>query len=262
MIGQHHRFVVRCPVCGRALRVAEQHVGVKVVCSHCRGPLIVHKLPVEVPVATATPISPRPAASCSSLFQPRRGRCCSLSIQCGQSMRTARIDGQFRRRVPARPPTRLYRVLAVRQEGREAGIVLAEPRNEVFARLATDVTRTGVSVLQASSAEEALRYAARFAPPLVIANADLPDSSAWLLAAKLRLCVPSAPLWIYAVHPSDYYRRMARFLKVDTLISYRGDLWGLSAAILNCLACRRTVQRIGEANSGRKQPNRRSHRPS
>ena len=73
----------------------------------------------------------------------------------------------------------------------------------------------------------------RCSADLLVANFDLPDSSGWLLTAKLRLMSPTPRIWLYAPFPSPQEMAMAQFVGADGLIAYRGDICRLSAVIIS-----------------------------
>ncbi|MFV1965368.1 MAG: hypothetical protein ACC628_08090 [Pirellulaceae bacterium] len=113
-----------------------------------------------------------------------------------------------------------------------------EHRDEVFARLAMDLAQAGMCVVRAKSATEAIQLFARCAPALVLANLNLPDQSGWLLAGKLHFIDSGARVWLYQPQASRYARGMARFLQVDQLLEYGGDLLELSETVTALVAAR------------------------
>lgn len=132
--------------------------------------------------------------------------------------------------------------------------VLVEHRDEVFARIATDLAEAGLRVIRAKSAIGALRRCARCEPSFVLANIDLPDQSGWLLTAKMRLVDPDVPVWLYQPHSSPYHAGTAKYLDVDEVLDYGGDLLGLSDTIRALLdgvvrdsPCRRCRERQTQA---------------
>src|SRR3990167_767700 len=112
-------------------------------------------------------------------------------------------------------------------------VLLVEHRDEVFARLAADLTDVGLRVKRATCAAEASRECARFSPGVLAANVDLPDGSGWLLTAKVRLMSATPPIWLYVPWPSPDDAAMAKFVGADDLIAYRGDLFRLSDEIVS-----------------------------
>jgi hypothetical protein len=68
--------------------------------------------------------------------------------------------------------------------------LLVEHRDEVVARIATDMAKSGMRVIRAKSSAEARPHREIYEPALVVINVDLIDENGWLLATKLR---PSRP---------------------------------------------------------------------
>ena len=121
-------------------------------------------------------------------------------------------------------------------------LLLVEFRDEVFVRVATDLTRTGVRVIRARSSNEARRLYWVYKPSLILINVDQPDESGWLLAAKLSLIDPLARVWLYQPRSSAGDIGMAKFLDVDSLLEYRGNVSRLSDAIIQLLdECREST---------------------
>lgn len=125
-------------------------------------------------------------------------------------------------------------------------IILVEHRDEVFARLATDIERFGLEVIRAESVDSAMTIVRRCDSVLVIANRDLPDQNGWVLADKLNLTAPHIEVWLYMPTVSMYAEILARFLKVTELVTYRGNLFTLSDRIVDRLAAQRTPNAIPE----------------
>ena len=118
-------------------------------------------------------------------------------------------------------------------------VLLVEHRDEVFARIAADMAEAGMYVARAESAEAALKLAGGCKPALLVANIDLPDQSGWLLAAQLPFVNPNIRMWVYQSASSASDEGMARFLHIDQLLEYGGDLFGLSEAIIQLMAADR-----------------------
>jgi DNA-binding NarL/FixJ family response regulator len=119
-------------------------------------------------------------------------------------------------------------------------VLLAEHRDEVFARLAADLAQAGLRVIRATTAQEAVERHRSHRPILAIVNRDLPHESGWLLVAKLHLAASAVRVWVYQPTRSPADVAMARFFGVDALVDYGGRLFCLSDAILDCLAGRST----------------------
>ncbi len=114
-------------------------------------------------------------------------------------------------------------------------VLVVEHRDEVFARIATDVAQSGYYVLRAETAGEAMRLSGKFRPTLVIANSDLSDQSGWLMTAKLRFIDPEARIWLYLSETTPDDEGMARFLQLDELLAYGGNLLKLSEMVVDLL---------------------------
>jgi len=114
-------------------------------------------------------------------------------------------------------------------------ILLVEPRDEVFARLASDLAAAGIRAARATGATEAIRRYVHRPTDLLLVHADQPGESAWLLAAKLHLTHPRARIWVYASRMSSFAVAAANCLMVEELIEYRHDASRLVAEILDRL---------------------------
>lgn len=112
-------------------------------------------------------------------------------------------------------------------------VLLVEYRDEVFARLAADLSAAGLQVQRAVCAASASRACVRCPAELLVVNVDLPDGSGWLLTAKLRLAAAAPRIWLYAPWPLPDAVAMAEYVGADGLIAYEGDLGRLSAAIVS-----------------------------
>ena len=114
-------------------------------------------------------------------------------------------------------------------------VLLVESRDDVFNRLAAVFVTAGLRVARAKSSSEAIRRYVRNPACLLVVNADQPDQSAWLLAAKLRLTHPVACIWVYSRHPSTSDVEVANFLMIDELIDYKDDVSCLVDEVLHRL---------------------------
>jgi CheY-like chemotaxis protein len=199
MMMQLTYLVEDCPICGRPVEIAMKAIGHKVVCGHCQGQFV---------VVDANDGGVR-------------------TVPFGETNLLERAD-------------QLLEVTAKEAEHEsiiERPIaVVAEPRDEVFARLAMDIAAAGMKVVRAKTATEAIRHCATYQPTLIVSNLDLPDQSGWLLAGKLRFIDPDLRVWLYQPRTSPYEKGMARFLKVDELLDYGGDLLGLSETVIQLIA--------------------------
>jgi CheY-like chemotaxis protein len=112
-------------------------------------------------------------------------------------------------------------------------ILLVEYRDEVFARLAADLTDVGLRVERAVCMASALKAHVRLPADLLLVNVDLPDGSGWLLSAKLRRVSITPHIWLYTPWPLPDAVAMAEYVGADGLIAYDGDLCRLSAGIVS-----------------------------
>ena len=199
MIMQLTYIVEDCPICGRPVEIAQETIGREAACGHCGGQFLV--------------------------FQADDGE--TSVVTCGEANLIDRAD-------------RLLEIAAGEVDGeRETErptAVVAEPKDEVFARLAMDMAEAGMRVVRAKTAVEAIRHCASYQPTLIVANLDLPDQSGWLLAGKLRFVDSEIHVWLYQPQASSYEKGMARFLKVEELLEYGGDLLGLSENVIRLIA--------------------------
>ncbi len=202
MMMQLTHIVEDCPICGRPVEVARKAVGRDVACGHCGGQFAVYEDDLG-----GTNV-----------------------VACGETNLLERAD-------------RLLEVMtqeaALDSATERPTAVVAEPRDEVFARLATDLAESGLRVVRAKTAVEAIRHCATYLPTLIVSNLDLPDQSGWLLAGKLRFVDPDVRVWLYQPQTSSYEKGMAKFLKVEELLDYGGDLLGLSETIIRLIADQR-----------------------
>lgn len=114
-------------------------------------------------------------------------------------------------------------------------VLLVESRDDVFERLASDLAAARVRVVRARCSNEAIRRYLRAPAHLLVVNGDQPGESAWLLAAKLHLTHPAARIWAYKCQSLPLDMMAVRFLDVDELIEYGGDLSRLTDEILHRL---------------------------
>jgi hypothetical protein len=114
-------------------------------------------------------------------------------------------------------------------------VLLAEYRDEVFARLAADLREAGCSVRRAECGAKAGPLCQTTPVGLFITHVDLPDESGWLTAAKVRLLLPDVPIWLYTPGEVPFGASLAEYVGVDQRIHYGGDLWRLSEDIIGLL---------------------------
>ena len=99
-------------------------------------------------------------------------------------------------------------------------VVLVEHRGAESAALKTVLARGGCEVKCAASSEAVFVAASRFAPTLIIINADMPDQSGWLIAAKLRLGNYREQMWLYVSQQPCATANWKEFAGVDKVIKH------------------------------------------
>lgn len=109
--------------------------------------------------------------------------------------------------------------------------LVVEHRDEVFARIASDLSKMKARVARAVSATDAASMVASLSPDLVVANCELPDESGWLMVAKWQITRRPWRVWMYANYPNRYDAAWLGFSKVERIVYYRGDLWQLTELI-------------------------------
>jgi DNA-binding response OmpR family regulator len=107
-------------------------------------------------------------------------------------------------------------------------VLLIEHRDEVFARLESDLRLLGCQVFRASRPEDVLHIHINVTIDVTISNAALPNASVWLTAAKLRMFDRTARIWLYAVKRSIRDHNWAALSGIEKVIHYDGDLFKLS----------------------------------
>lgn len=236
MIMQRTHLVVDCPTCGRPVEVHSQYVSHELTCGHCRGHFVVYEADKGELTATkfdgfdslerAEQLLQRAIGASDYASSDRDTRSLQLlSVDDGEDRSdelndTQLEDVQFE---SVEQPTAL----------------LVEHRDEVFARIATDMAEFGMRVVRAKSAIEALKLFGAYEPTMVVANVDLPDQNGWTLAGKIRFIDSDVRIWVYQPQSEPEDEGMAKWLEVDELLDYGGDLLGLSEAIVDLMANRR-----------------------
>lgn len=238
MIIQLPSIILDCPVCGRPVEIQSIYLSRELACDHCSGQFVVDESVDGKPVA----------ASCNGH---------DLLKRTDQLLPTTRFDKSLScsTRSPRSPSIAgsasncdSQSVLCVSPEEdcrdsarQQPTVLLVEHRDKVYARLATDMSETGMHVVRAKTAVEALKLFGRCVPRYVVANLDLPDQSGWLLACKLRFCKPDIHVWLYQADSSSYDAAMTRYLQINEVLNYGGNLLGLSESIVELIAKRRKL---------------------
>lgn len=245
MIKLNSHVIKACPICGRPVELQSWYIGKVITCSHCCGHFVIHQS--EDRILTATTCGRGDVLNRAERLLRREARSqaprtttpsrCRLeaSSKCGRGKKTRIGHKQAVDRNQAEPAAKIKRKPAAKQPI----ALLVEHRDEVFARIATDLAEAGMRVLRARTVVEALTLSVSREPMVVVANVDLPDQSGWLLAGKLSFIDPTIRIWLYQPKRSDYDVGLAEFLQVQELFEYGGDLLGLSESIMQLIAERR-----------------------
>ncbi len=226
MILQRLYAVVDCPVCGRPVEIHFRHIHRELECAHCGGQFVVSETGNDGPTASKLDCGDALQRADNLLRSIRNERAAksAASMYCRRSSDeniepSLEIDGG---EIVPRPTA-----------------ILVEHRDEVFARIATDMAESGMRVVRAKSAAEALELFPRFEPTLVVANINLPDQNGWLLARKLSLFDRRLRVWLYQPFVTTRDEEMAKCAPVDEWLVYLGDLLGLSESIIALASNRR-----------------------
>ncbi len=234
MILQSTYVVVDCPICGRPLEMSSQLTSREVACGHCQGKFSVYEAD-DGSLATSCRGEINSleraellllATSDTDLSDSEPGDCQrGISLISGQDEKTCLEDSL--RSLPKE---------AKSEQASQPTILLVEHRDEIFARIATDLAEFGMRVVRAKTATEALQLVETYKPVLLVGNVDLPGQSGWLLTAKLRLFDQRIRVWLYRHQASDYGHEIANLLDIDALLAHHGDLFGLSQTIVDRVA--------------------------
>jgi len=247
MILQSSHVVVDCPICGRPLEMSSQFINSEVVCSHCLGEFTMYETD-KGSLATSHRRGTNALKRAERLLLATSDAGLSYSDRCSQQ-EISQLSARDAKRCPKASPNTLPEGAECEHEPQRT-VLLVEYRDEIFARLASDMAEFGMRVVRAKSATEALKLVETYKPVLLVANVDLPGQSGWLMTAKLRLFNPQIRVWLYRPQPSGYGREIAKILDIDTLLAYHGDLFGLSGTIVDRMAIRYEPQN-GENNIDR-----------
>jgi len=115
------------------------------------------------------------------------------------------------------------------RHGRSTGpirprILLVEYRDEVQSALKDVLGDSGCEVTCSEPGEHVLAAANRSTPHLIMINADMPDQSGWLLAAKLRFGRFRGQIWLYSSRQKSSESGWAEFAEVDRFIEHYASL--------------------------------------
>lgn len=118
-----------------------------------------------------------------------------------------------------------------RKARRPDRILVAEHRDEVFARLAADLREMGYTVFRASRAVDVCRMYSYGQIELVLYNSDLPCEDAWLSARKFRMFDAYARVWVYVGQKEILNSETVDLTRIERTIYYQGDLFHLADQI-------------------------------
>ncbi len=231
-----------CPICGRPAKLQSWYIGQVITCSHCLGHFVLHQ-PEGRALRAVTCGRDNVLARAERLLQ------CDFRSQSSTAIKPARCRLDVPSRCGPAQKTRTDRKQVVDREHIETATeskrqsvtqqptaLLVEHRDEVFARIATDLAEAGLRVIRAKTVVHAMALSVSHEPMVVVANVDLPDQNGWLLAGKISFIDPTIRVWLYQPRTTDCDAVLAAFMRVHELFEYGGDLLSLSETILQAIA--------------------------
>lgn len=118
-----------------------------------------------------------------------------------------------------------------RSERRPDRVLIAEHRDEVFARLAGDLRECGYTVFRASCVDDVCRMYTYGQIELVLFNYQLPCDDIWLRARRLRVFDAYARIWLYVPSKTMLEPRHSGLHCIERVVEYAGDLLQLADEI-------------------------------
>ncbi len=115
-----------------------------------------------------------------------------------------------------------------RKEQRPDRVLIADHRDEVFARLAYDLRASGYTVFRATCVDDVARMYSYGQIELVLFNFDLPCNDIRVAARKFHVFDAYARIWLYGPTPRTGDRDHADLSRVEEFIEYGGDLFWLA----------------------------------
>jgi len=115
-----------------------------------------------------------------------------------------------------------------RKEQRPDRALIAEHRDEVFARLAADLRASGYTVFRATCVDDVARMYSYGQIELVLFNFDLPCNDIRVAARRFHVFDAYARIWLYGPTPRTGDRDHADLSRVEEFIEYGGDLFRLA----------------------------------
>lgn len=114
-------------------------------------------------------------------------------------------------------------------------VLLVESDADLATFLTANLRRAGIDLRLAANAEQAASLTTSLRPEIVVSNATLADTSAWLLIEKLRRRTRRVEVWLYAAAPTRRDSAWATFAGVEHVFYHGGAPWTLFTALLERL---------------------------
>lgn len=113
-------------------------------------------------------------------------------------------------------------------------VLIVEFRDEVFAVLKRLFEDFGVRVDRAEREADVPLQVQQKRPNLVLISGTMPEESAWLISAKVRMQSPACSTWLYVPHIPPARSHWIKFASAAAVIEYDGVV----ATLLDNLRCR------------------------
>lgn len=114
-------------------------------------------------------------------------------------------------------------------------VLLVESDADLAAFLTAVLRRAGIDLRLAANAEQAASLTASLRPEIVVSNATLADTSAWLMIEKLGRRTKRVDVWLYAASPTRRDSAWATFAGVEHVFYHGGAPWTLFTTLLELL---------------------------
>lgn len=106
----------------------------------------------------------------------------------------------------------------------EAVAVLAAPKQGWSQAIGVRLSEIGFRTVFAQTAHQAIKLCLKYHATLLVADINLPDQNAWLMASKLRIVDSNVKIWLCTESPTEFDRCAARHLPVDAFAQSIGGL--------------------------------------
>lgn len=113
-------------------------------------------------------------------------------------------------------------------------VLIVEFRDEVFAALKSLFEAFGVRVDRAEREADVPPQVQQKRPDLVLISGTMPDESAWLISAKVRMQSPACATWLYMPRIPPARSHWMEFASAAAIIEYDGVV----STLLDNLRCR------------------------